>query len=124
MPYDEALVDRLRDALTGVPGVTEKKMFGGVSFLVGGNMCVGVMNDGSLCARVGDDGHADAIARPHAGPMVFTGKPMHGWITVQPPGFESDADLKGWVSRSLAHARSLPAKDLSAPKKSMGKKKR
>lgn len=62
--------------------------------------------------------------RPHAGPMVFTGKAMHGWITVHPPGFESDAVLRDWVDRSVAHARSLPAKDPPAPKKSMGKKKR
>lgn len=121
MAYDEALAERLRDALTGVADVTEKKMFGGLSFLVGGNLCVGVMHDGSLCARVGEAGHAAALHRPHAAPMVFTGRPMNGWITVFPAGFEDDADLKGWVARCLAHARSLPAKEPGAPRKKMGR---
>jgi TfoX/Sxy family transcriptional regulator of competence genes len=84
-------------------------MFGGLAFMVRGNMCCGVVGE-ELMVRVGADGHADALAAPHARPMDFTGRPMKGMVYVAREGVAADADLRGWVERGAAHARSLPAK--------------
>jgi TfoX/Sxy family transcriptional regulator of competence genes len=110
MAYDEGLAQRLREYFTEKPDVVEKKMFGGIAFMVSGNMSVGVTNTGALMVRVGKDGHDDALAQPHARPMDFTGKKMKGFVFVEPEGYESDEDLAAWVERSLDFIQTLPAK--------------
>ena len=109
MPYDEALADRLRQALEGKPGVVQKKMFGGLSFMVQGHMCCGV-EGARLTVRVGPDAHAEALAQPHAQPMDFTGRPMKGLVYVDPEGLASDAQLEAWVQRGLAFVATLKPK--------------
>ena len=109
MAYDEGVAQRLRESLGGVPDLTEKKMFGGLAFLVAGNMCVGVMGE-ELIARVGPAAYASAVELPGAHSFDFTSRPMAGWVMVRPEGFEDDAALGDWVGRSLEFARSLPAK--------------
>jgi TfoX/Sxy family transcriptional regulator of competence genes len=108
MAYDEVAAHRVR-ALINAHNPVEKKMFGGIAFLLGGNMAVGVNKD-HLMVRVGPDGHDDAVSKPHARVMDFTGKPMRGWIIVEAPGYESDDDLAGWVQRGVEFAKSLPPK--------------
>ena len=109
MAYDEALAERVRSALAGEPNVTEKKMFGGVAFMVGGNMACGITGD-QIMVRVGPDNHEDALSRPHARPMDFTGRPMRGLVYVGRSGFESAERLAGWVEAGASFARSLPPK--------------
>lgn len=108
MAYDDTLATRIRAELAGVDGVTEKEMFGGLAFLVHGNMCVGVSGD-ELMGRVGKDGHDEAVARPGARTFDMTGRPMAGWITVSPDGLGGD-ELGGWVATCLAFVRTLPPK--------------
>ena len=110
MAYDEALADRIRATFAGESGVVEKKMFGGLAFLVNGNMACGVAGGDDLMVRVGPDNHEDALSRPHARPMDFTGRPMRGMVYVARPGFESDKDLAAWVESGASFARSLPPK--------------
>ena len=109
MAYDEHLAARIRTILTGVDAVTERKMFGGIAFMVGGNMACGVIRD-DLMARVGADGHDEALAEPHARPMDFGVRPMRGMVSVAPEGVDADADLERWVRRCVAFATSLPPK--------------
>ncbi|MBI4311332.1 MAG: TfoX/Sxy family protein [Chloroflexi bacterium] len=116
MAYDEALANRIRMALAGRPGVTEKEMFGGVSFMVDGKMCVGVQKD-DLMLRVSEEQFAEALRRPHVRPMDFTGRPMVGFLYVAPAGCEADSDLRVWVNMAFAHAQSLPAKKTSRKRK-------
>jgi TfoX/Sxy family transcriptional regulator of competence genes len=107
MPYDDGLAQRVRELLEELSGLSEKKMFGGLAFLLRGNMCVGVVAD-ELMVRVGPDAHQAALAEPHARPMDFTGRPMKGFVYVAAEGFESDGDLRDWVERGTRFARSLP----------------
>jgi TfoX/Sxy family transcriptional regulator of competence genes len=109
MAYDEGLAQRIREALEAEPDVAEKKMFGGLAFLLRGHMCVGVVGE-ELMVRVGPEAHAEALRRPHAREMDFTGRPMKGMIYVAVEGIESDADLEQWIARGVRFARSLPAK--------------
>lgn len=109
MAYDEGLAQRIRECLEGDPRVTEKKMFGGLAFLVGGNMCCGVTKS-ELMVRVGPDAYEDSLAQPFAREMDFTGRSLKGMVYVAVEGFESDEDLGGWVGRGVAFAGSLPAK--------------
>jgi TfoX/Sxy family transcriptional regulator of competence genes len=109
MPYDEGLAHRIRDALDEREDVSEKKMFGGLAFLVRGNMCLGVIGD-ELMVRVGPDAYADALRQPHAREMDFTGRPMTGFVQVGVRGLASDASLRRWVARALEFASSLPRK--------------
>ena len=109
MAYDEAVAKRVRDGLGNTTGVVEKRMFGGVAFMVRGNMCCGVIGD-RLMLRVGPDGYEAALSRPHAKPMDFTGRPMKGMVYVEPAGFAAARDLKSWIARAMAFALSLPAK--------------
>ena len=109
MPYDEGLAQRIREVLQAQPGIVEKKMFGGLAFMSRGNMAVGVLND-ALMARVGPEGYAEALARPHVRVMDFTGKPMSGYVFVDPAGIAGDAALAGWVAQCLRFCHSLPAK--------------
>ena len=111
MAYDEVLAERIRTALRGRNDVVEKKMFGGITFMVAGRMSCGVVHD-DLMVRVGPDGHEEAIAQPHARPMDFTGKPMRGMVYVAPAGIATDVDLRKWVDRgvSVATAEGLPTR--------------
>ena len=109
MAYDEGLAQRLRESLTDVSALSEKKMFGGLAFLVAGKLCVGVIGD-ELVARVGPDAFPTAVERAGARPFDFSGRPMKGWVMVRPEGYEDDDALGDWVGRSLAFARSLPPK--------------
>lgn len=109
MAYDEGLAHRIRDALDEQPGVTEKAMFGGLSFLVHGNMSVGIIKE-DLCVRLAGDDQAEALSHAHTRPMDFTKRPMKGWIFVSPDGTADDSVLRYWVQRGVAHARTLPRK--------------
>jgi TfoX/Sxy family transcriptional regulator of competence genes len=109
MAYDAAVAKRVRAALGKSPDVVERKMFGGIAFMVRGNMCCGVIGD-RLMLRVGPKGYQTALSRPHAKPMDFTGRPMKGLVYVEPAGFASAGDLKTWIARAMEFARSLPAK--------------
>ena len=109
MAYDEGLADRIRGALAKHPGVSERKMFGGLCFMVQGNMACGVVGD-ELMVRVGPDGYEAALAEPHAREMDFTKRPMRGMVYVGREGIESDEGLEDWVDRGAAFALSLPAK--------------
>jgi TfoX/Sxy family transcriptional regulator of competence genes len=107
MAYDEGLAERIRSALDGERGCTEKKMFGGVAFLLRGKMFVGIVKD-DLMVRVGPDGYEAALKSPFARPMDFTGKPMAGYVYVSPAGTVDDEALAGWVRRGLKFASTLP----------------
>ena len=109
MAYDEGLAQRIRETLGELPGLTEKKMFGGIAFMVGGNMACGVI-ESDLIVRVGPERYEEAAGKPHARAFDFTGKPMKGWVMVAPEGYETDESLRGWVEQGIAFARSLPAK--------------
>lgn len=109
MAYDEGVAERVRSVLDGHAGVSEQRSFGGLAFLLNGNMCCGVLND-ELVVRVGPDAYDDAVTRSHARPMDFTGRPMRGWVYVAPDGFSEDAELDGWVVLGVEFASSLPAK--------------
>jgi len=111
MAYDEVLAERIRTALRSRDDVVEKKMFGGLTFMVAGRMACGVVHD-DLMVRVGPDGHDEAIAQPHARPMDFIGKPMRGMVYVAPAAVASDDDLRRWVVRAVrvATAEDLPAR--------------
>ena len=109
MAFDEAVAERVREVLRGTPAVVEKRMFGGIAFMVRGNMCCGVIGD-RLMLRVGPVGYDTALSRYHAKPMDFTGRPMKGMIYVEPEGFASPRDLVTWIERALGFALSLPAK--------------
>ena len=109
MPFNEDLALHIRAALGSRDGVVERKMFGGIAFMLSGNMCVGVTGD-DLMVRVGPGGLDDAMAQPHARPMDFTGRPMKGFVYVAPAGTAKDDSLKQWVQRGIDFAGSLPAK--------------
>jgi len=109
MAYDETVAKRVRSALGKTPDVVEKRMFGGIAFMLRGNMCCGVIGD-RLMLRVGPDAYQAALSRPHSKAMDFTGKPMKGLVYVEPAGFASSRDLKAWIERAMKFALSLPAK--------------
>lgn len=109
MAYDELLAERLRDALRRRRGVTEKRMFGGLAFMVHGNMCCGIVKD-ELMVRVGKDAYDDALSQKHARPMDFTGKPLTGMVYVGKKGFARQDDLKAWVERGMKFVKTLPKK--------------
>ena len=109
MAFDEGVAQRLRDVFDGQPDIVEKKMFGGIAFMHAGNMCCGIVND-ALMARVGPDAYEIALDRPRARKMDFTGKPMKGFVYVDPPGFAEDDQLREWVDQCLAFTSKLPSK--------------
>lgn len=109
MQYDAELAERLRGLLARHEGITEKRMFGGICFLLRGNMCLGVVK-GDLVVRTGPVGYAAALAEPHARPMDFTGRALKGFVFVGPEGYRSDAALEQWVARAHGFAASLPSK--------------
>ena len=109
MAYDERLASRLRQIFAGRADVVEKKMFGGLAFMVGGYMCCGV-TDSMLMARVGPAQYEDALAHPDARIMDFTGRPLKGYVYVLPAGLEADDALHGWVERCEQFVATLPPK--------------
>lgn len=110
MPYDEQLADRIRDLLVAEPSLTEKRMFGGLAFLIGGHLAVAASHTGGLLCRVDREDQEAALARPHTAPMVMKGREMAGWIRVDGAGFAEDDDLRFWVDAGAEHARALPPK--------------
>ena len=110
MAYDEDLANRLRELLADEAAVTEKRMFGGLAFLVHGHMCVAASHTGGLLARVDPDRNEEALAQPHAAPMEMRGRSMDGWIRVEPEGVATAGDLEPWVERSREYVRTLPPK--------------
>jgi TfoX/Sxy family transcriptional regulator of competence genes len=109
MSFDEGLAQRIRELLDERADVSEKRMFGGVAFLVNGNMAAGVVKS-ELMVRVGPAAHAAALREPHARPMDFTKRPMKGFVFVAEAGIEEDAQLAVWVERGVRFAASLPPK--------------
>lgn len=109
MAYDEELADRIRDTVKRRRNITERKMFGGVAFMLKGNMAVGVIKS-DIMVRVGPDAYEQALGERHVREMDFTGKPLRGYVYVGGKAIETDDDLSGWVDRGLAFARTLPAK--------------
>jgi len=109
MAFDEGLAQRIREALAAERGVSEKRMFGGIAFLLNGNMAVGVVKD-SLMVRVGPEKYETLVADSNAREMDFTGKPLRGFVYVGSEGLVSDADLNRWIGHGTSYARSLPTK--------------
>lgn len=114
MAYDEGLAERIRSVLDDRGDVSERRMFGGLAFLIRGNMSVGIVKN-DLMVRVGAETHDEWVREQHARAMDFTGRPMKGFVYVSPHGFESDEDLQRWVERGVAFATSLPPKRSRKP---------
>jgi TfoX/Sxy family transcriptional regulator of competence genes len=114
MAYDEALAERVRAAMVGRHGLSERKMFGGVCFMLHGNMFAGV-ESGRIMLRVGADRFEAALARPGARPMDFTGRPMTGFVFVDSSAVESDGRLHDWLQEALGYVETLPPKVGSKP---------
>jgi TfoX/Sxy family transcriptional regulator of competence genes len=110
MAYDEDLANRIRELIAGEKGVTEKKMFGGLAFLIGGNMSVAASGQGGLMVRVDPDESDELVKQPHARPMVMRGREMAGWLRVDDEGIKTKRQLEPWVKRGVTYARSLPPK--------------
>ena len=109
MAFDEALAERIRQALSRRKHVEEKKMFGGVGFLLNGNLLVGVWKE-SLIVRLGPEEGDEALKEPHVSEFDITGRAMKGWVLVAPEGIEADDELSGWVQRAVKFVGKLPAK--------------
>lgn len=106
MAYDEELAARVRDHLSGEPGLTERRMFGGLAFLVDGHMAVVVGSHGQLMARVPPERTEELLREPHTEPTVMNGRALRGWVDVQP----AQADVRRWADLGVSYARSLPPK--------------
>ena len=112
MPYDESLAARIRELVASEPGIVEQRMFGGLAFLVDGKMSVGASGSGGLMVRVAPQ-ETDALLdrhEPYAEPFIMRGRPIAGWLRVAAEGVQTRKQLEPWVTRSVAYARSLPAK--------------
>ncbi len=109
MAYDEALAQRIRQALAPCADIGERKMFGGLAFMLAGNMCCGVVAD-TLMLRLGNEGAAEALKEPYTSPMDFTGRVMKSMLYVGPEGIASPEDLNRWINRAADFAASLPPK--------------
>jgi TfoX/Sxy family transcriptional regulator of competence genes len=110
MAYDEELAERIRERVAGEPALTEKKMFGGLAFLIGGNVAIGASGQGGILVRV-DPAESDELVRTTpAEPMEMRGRQMAGWLRVDTADVQADGDLSAWVDRGVSYARSLPAK--------------
>jgi hypothetical protein len=108
--YDEDLANRIRELLSAHRGVQEKSMFGGLAFLIGGNMAVAASGSGGLMVRVPPDDTATLLVRDHVSPMVMAGREIRGWVRVADDGVKTKRQLEGWVKRGAEYATSLPAK--------------
>ena len=116
MPYSQQLAERIRHRFSHRQGIVEKKMFGGVGFLLHGNMCVGVWKE-SLIARVGLEQYDDALQESFAREFDITGRPMRGWVMVSPAGIGDDGLLGEWIDRALKFVQTLPRKQPHAVKR-------
>ena len=110
MAYDEGLAERIRGVLADRHGVSERRMFGGLAFMVDGHMACGIIGE-DLMARVGPDAHEAALAEPHVRPMDFTGRPLKGMVYVAAEGIAEDDALARWVARTTGFVATLPPKD-------------
>ena len=110
MAYDEDLAHRIRELLAAETGITEKRMFGGLAFLIGGNMSVSVSGKGGLMVRCDPDETETLRSKPHAGPFEMRGRIMDGWLRVDPEGLHTKRQLERWVERGVIYARTLPVK--------------
>ena len=110
MAHDEDLADRIRELIAAQPGVEEKRMFGGLAFLINGNMSVAVSARGGLMVRVPPDETEKLLAREHVEPMVMAGRETRGWLRVALDGVKTKRQLQSWVTRGVEYAKSLPAK--------------
>jgi hypothetical protein len=110
MAYDEDLADRIRELLSIQRGVEEKWMFGGLAFLVNGNMSVCASGSGGLMVRVPREETENLLSRDHVEPMIMAGRETRGWLRVSEEGVKTKRQLQGWVSRGVDYAKSLPAK--------------
>jgi TfoX/Sxy family transcriptional regulator of competence genes len=110
MAYDEDLANRIREVLGPVAGVDEKRMFGGLAFLLNGNMSVAVSRDGGLMVRVDPDDAEKLLGRQHVELMTMGGRQMRGWLRVAPDGLKTKRQLQSWVDRGVGYAGTLPAK--------------
>jgi TfoX/Sxy family transcriptional regulator of competence genes len=108
--YDEDLANRIREIVLSEPGVVETKMFGGLAFLINGNMSVSVSGQGGLLLRVDPEETDALLAKPHAYPFEMRGRIMQGWLRVEAEGVKTKRQLERWVARGVAYARSLPKK--------------
>ena len=109
MVYSKSLAARIQQALSQQKGIAEKKMFGGVAFMLHGNMLVGVWEN-SLIARLGPEQGDAALGQPHVAPFDVTGRPMKGWVMVAPEGIDTDDELRGWIERAVEFVATLPRK--------------
>jgi TfoX/Sxy family transcriptional regulator of competence genes len=110
VPYDEDLANRIRELVLTEQGVTEKRMFGGLAFLIDGNMSVSASGQGGLLLRVDPAETDKLVSKPHAHPFEMRGRVMQGWLRVDPDGLRTKRQLERWVTRGIAYARSLPSK--------------
>jgi TfoX N-terminal domain len=110
MAYDEELASRIRDTVREERGLSEKAMFGGLAFLINGNMAVSASSKGGLLLRVDPEDTEDLVEEPHVGRFEMRGREMTGWLRVDPAAVGTDAELRTWVARGVAYARSLAAK--------------
>jgi TfoX/Sxy family transcriptional regulator of competence genes len=110
MAYDEELADRIREVVGGEQGLTEKRMFGGLAFLINGNMAVSASSQGGLLLRVDPARTASLVKEPDVRRFQMRGREMDGWLRVDAAAVETDAELRQWVSHGVAYARALPAK--------------
>ncbi|WP_297594460.1 TfoX/Sxy family protein [Mycobacterium sp.] len=110
MAYDEDLANRIRELLGSQPGIDEKRMFGGLAFLVNGNMSVAVSGQGGLLVRVPQEDTEKLSGRAHVGPRVMAGREARGWLRVEAAGVQTKRQLRSWVTRGVDHARGLPPK--------------
>jgi len=107
--YDEGVAQRIREALDDYPNVVEKRMFGGLAFMLNGHMFIGVVGH-ELMVRVGPEQYQECLRLPHARQMDFTGQPLTGFLYVDEQGFDSDKDLLAWVKRAATYVLNLPPK--------------
>jgi TfoX/Sxy family transcriptional regulator of competence genes len=112
MAFDEQLADRIRAVTRARSDIEERKMFGGLAFLVRGHMCCGIVGS-DLMVRVGPDGFEDALAEAHVRPMDFTGRPSKGMVYVAPPGIRTASALRKWIERGIRFSETLPARKAS-----------
>jgi hypothetical protein len=110
LAYDDDLANRIRELLGGEPDVTEMRMFGGLAFLIGGNMAVAASGQGGLMVRSHPEDTGALLAKPHARPFEMRGRELQGWLRVDAEGLRTKRQLAPWVTRGVAYARSLPAK--------------
>ena len=109
MTYNQSSAQRIREQMKKNPGFVEKKMFGGICFLLNGNMACGILND-DIIVRVGKEAYEGCLALPHTRQFDITGRPMTGWVMVSPEGYQSDAELETWLQKGIDFAKALPPK--------------